>query len=446
MSFKKVILMVIIGFSLVCYSQTAITGTIANSEEVKWVILHQYTGVQSQPIARSQVSGAGEFAIKLQDSVPTGMYRLVYNLRENKYIDVIYAQKDLRLTFDVLNPFTSLTFTSSLENTEYYNALRSIVNYERQLRVLNDFSLGYNKSNKQLYAQVLEEYHNNVQTINDVYFKAKKNYSKLACEYLLSQQKYYPNPKDDFLLQNYYSKQHVFEYLNPLNEYLLRSPILNDVIVGYIGRLRNEEDTTTQDYKKAVDNILTWAAPNETLTTEITNFLADGFKMLDLPEIIEYIDVNYKANQCEADSDTNLQARLKAYERLAIGKQAPEISWVDKNGQPQLLSKQTKDYTVIAFWASWCGSCKAILPSINNYLNNREDVFALAIGLDYNKEDWLHEQSHYPNFVHVQAKEKWNSKIATDYAIYATPTFYVLDKDKKIIGKAKSLAGLRELF
>ena len=447
LSFKNLILIVIACFSLACYSQTNITGVITNPEEIKWVVLHQYQGVKSEAIAKSPVSEMGAFTLSLPDSIPTGMYRLVYNLRENKYVDIIYAQNNINMAFNVFNPLKTLTFTNSPENTQYYNAFGSILNYENQLRVLNDFVQRYNKQdNEQLYKLAIQEYINNVQAINNVYHKAKINYSKLSCEYLLAQKKYYPNPKDDFLLQNYYSKQHLLDYLNPTNEYLLQSPILNDIIVGNIGQLRNAESTTIQDYINVVDLILNWSAPNQVLNKEITSFLADGFKMLDLPEVIEHIDVNYKANQCEADSDTDLQKRLKAYERLAIGKQAPEISWIDNDGQAQLLSKQTKDYTVVIFWASWCGSCKTILPSVNEYLNSRADVFALAVGLDDNKEDWLHEQTHYPNFNHIQAKEKWNSKTATDYAIFATPTFYVLDKDKKIIGKAKNVVELKTLF
>lgn len=447
MSFKNLILIVIACFSLACYSQTNITGVITNPEEIKWVVLHQYTGVQTQSIAKSQVNETGEFALVLPDSLTTGMYRLVYNLRENKYIDIIYTQENINITFDVLEPLKTLTFNNSPQNTQYYKALNKIIVQEKQLLVLNNFINGYNKNNKSLYKKALKEYSNNTKNIEEIYNKANATFTPEAEAYLKLQKRYYPNPKNDLLLQNYYSKQHMFNYLNPTNKYLLQSPIINDVIVGYIAQLRNEEGTTTQDYENAIDKILNWAVPNESLSKEITNFLANGFKMLDIPEAIKYIDINYKANQCESDNDTDLQQRLEAYKRLAKGKQAPEISWIDNAGNTQLLSKKiSNNYTVIAFWASWCGSCKAILPSVNNYISGRNDVLALAIGLDDNTEDWLHEKTHYPNFEHIQAKEKWDNKIATDYAVYATPTFYVLDKNKKIIGKAKNLVELKALF
>ena len=44
-----------------------------------------------------------------------------------------------------------------------------------------------------------------------------------------------------------------------------------------------------------------------------------------------------------------------------------------------------------------------------------------------------------PNILHTCDYKAWNTEAATKYYIAATPTFIVLDQDKKIIGKYSSV-------
>lgn len=62
------------------------------------------------------------------------------------------------------------------------------------------------------------------------------------------------------------------------------------------------------------------------------------------------------------------------------------------------------------------------------------------------EQPWQEAKQAYTSFKHLRAAEKWDNPIVEDYAVYATPTFYVLDEQQQIVGKAKNLVELRALF
>ena len=50
-------------------------------------------------------------------------------------------------------------------------------------------------------------------------------------------------------------------------------------------------------------------------------------------------------------------------------------------------------------------------------------------------EPWKQTTGQLSNFIHVLRKDEDRAAITLDYNVTGTPTYFVLDKDKKIIGK-----------
>jgi len=67
-----------------------------------------------------------------------------------------------------------------------------------------------------------------------------------------------------------------------------------------------------------------------------------------------------------------------------IGKLAPAFSLLDVNGKKVNLSDYHGKVILINFWATFCGPCKAEMPSLNNlFLAFRNDgLIVLAISTD----------------------------------------------------------------
>ena len=61
----------------------------------------------------------------------------------------------------------------------------------------------------------------------------------------------------------------------------------------------------------------------------------------------------------------------------------------------------------------------------------------MAVGLEDDETSWNFEIKNLPNFKHALALGKWQSDYAQVFGIKQTPTYFVLDKDKRFIYKPK---------
>ena len=66
--------------------------------------------------------------------------------------------------------------------------------------------------------------------------------------------------------------------------------------------------------------------------------------------------------------------------------------------------------------------------------------------LEDDKFGFDHHTQDFPNWINVLGLNKWENEIARDYDIHSTPSYFVLDKDKKIIAKPEDLVDVQELF
>jgi|GEM_PF-274546 len=119
------------------------------------------------------------------------------------------------------------------------------------------------------------------------------------------------------------------------------------------------------------------------------------------------------------------------------GKPLQEGEIITPDGKKtSLLSQLKKDrYTVIDFWASWCGPCRASFPHLREmYKTYGEKVTFISLSVDKNEKDWQKALG--------EEKLPWNQYLATpelskntrdDYDLTSIPTFLVIDPAGKII-------------
>jgi len=87
------------------------------------------------------------------------------------------------------------------------------------------------------------------------------------------------------------------------------------------------------------------------------------------------------------------------------------------------------------------------MPKIQKFMKGKKDFTVVAIGLESDQADWMREHYFYPEYIHgvfINKKNKWNQDIIKKYHITETPTFFVLDKNKKIIAKPYAVEDLEK--
>ncbi len=125
-----------------------------------------------------------------------------------------------------------------------------------------------------------------------------------------------------------------------------------------------------------------------------------------------------------------------------VGKEAPELSLPDINGNEINLSSFKGKYVLVDFWASWCLPCRKENPNVVEAYNKYKDknFTILGVSLDKEKDDWMNAiQKDKLSWTQVSDLQEWNSLAVSTFNFDGIPFNVLIDPNGKII--AESLRG-----
>lgn len=98
------------------------------------------------------------------------------------------------------------------------------------------------------------------------------------------------------------------------------------------------------------------------------------------------------------------------------------------------------DYTLLDFWASWCGPCRRSMPALKElYAAADGHLQVVGISLDEDHEAWTKAISglelEWPQMSDLQG---WKSVPAMLYGVMAIPATVLIDRDGKIVARNPS--------
>lgn len=437
---KKLLLFLLV-IPFIVFSQHSIKGTFTPSENFTWAVLYQVTPTSKVYTAQTRVT-EGKFEFKLDETIPKGIYKIVYNIpQEIHNFDVIYnANEDVELSFNVEKGIEFLASKENILLKDYMNSMMAIgddigrlygedtINKSKVKALFKKLSESQNKFEK-----------NAKETLALHFIKASKPYIPSKFE---SASTYIKNVKDNY-----------FNTVNFSEPVLQGSNFLIDRAIAYVMSLSDINEKGELIYQPTIDAIFSNLGETDRGFQKIylkniwRNFIENN-----MPAPANYIAERYLINIANELKDEALVETLTLYKNLSIGNKAPDFLWEteeDKKVKTQSLYElNVADNYIIAFWSSACSHCLKEIPeldkSVDKFQNNEYKV--IAIGLEDENSNWKNETYHYPNFIHVLALGKWENKIGRDYGIRSTPTYFVLDKDKKIKFKPENFEELQEYF
>ena len=158
-------------------------------------------------------------------------------------------------------------------------------------------------------------------------------------------------------------------------------------------------------------------------------------------ENIDFFDslvTNFEEVHPNLKVTSRLKEKVIRLQQTAIGGIVPDIVLNTSEGKSVSLFSIHKKYTLIDFWASWCGPCRRESSLLANLYDTYKDSgFEIyGVSLDTNKKLWQNAVAKDKRiWANVSSLDGFASKAAYDFTITALPDNYLIDADGKIIAK-----------
>ena len=443
---KKIFILLL--FTSVLSAQHSVNGKMEPVGNYSWIVLYQLQGAKQNYIANAKVTN-GEFSLTIPENTEKGIYRLIYDLKNRLYVDFMYDSENVRFTFNPKYPDQFIEFTESENNKLFHSYLEAISLPQQKL---DSLQVSYfNSSDNVQQENLVRSYYKFFSSLNTLQtnFEQQAN-NKLASHFIKASARF-NTPKliktpNDYLA---FIKSHFFDNIDFNSKALLNSAFINDKINDYIFYLNTSEDQKmlTQLQREAISTVITKIGSNKTLAKDIEEGLLYTFSQQENIAMVNYM-LNHYLQLPKELQDTPFINEIKEQLKTAIGMPVPNIMWNENSTQKELYGLTGANYYVVAFWSSTCSHCLKEMPELYDFLKDRSQVKVISVGLedDTSKLGWEMLIINYPNFINVYGENKWENKFAQNYGVNATPSFFILDADKKVIAKPDDVEELKVFF
>jgi len=450
---KKITLLIIL-ISSFAQAQFSINGTLTHSLDTDWVVLYRIEGskqkfVQNTTVKKDSLFIEGEmqtigtFNFELPATAKASSYRISYRTRGTSFVDFIFNKENVRFTFHPDYPEQTILFSESKENITYRNYLKDIFAQQQKLDSLQ------------------------ATAIRNPELDLKKSYKTALVKINNAQQAYlestqhlyiYPFIKASFRVNSPEIKTNVKEYMSAIlttffepidfsNQALTNSSFLLDRVTDYVFYLNYSEDATTQQalYKSAVATVFT-KIEDAVFKKNVIEFLIEKFEENNNLRMIDFLFENYYDALPASLQNAKFKSEKIKLLATAIGRIAPDFSWKEHGKDFQLSTLNDAKNYVLVFWSTACSHCLREIPELQAFLQDKKDIKVVAFSMETTDLGWNRMKVSLPNWHHILGLNKWKNPVAITYNINATPNYFILDADKRIIAKPISLEALKILI
>ena len=265
-------------------------------------------------------------------------------------------------------------------------------------------------------------------------------------------------------LDNYnFYKSHYWDGISFMDERIVRTPFFLPKLERYY---REVMPQAPDSIIKDLDYKLLLARTAPEMYKFLLNWLTDEYinpKYMGQDAVFVHLFEKYHSKGLSSWlNDKQMQIITKrAYMQMSnlIGEKAANLEMLDTAGKPSSLYDVKADYTVVIFWDPTCGHCKQEVPRIDSIFHaswKAHNVKIFGVMSENQKPAWLKyiSDNKLGEWVNVYVtKEMEEADAAAQrpgfrqlYDVTMTPTLFLLDKDKRIIGKKLTWEQLNDLL
>lgn len=255
---------------------------------------------------------------------------------------------------------------------------------------------------------------------------------------------YYYNTNYGKFLSNDASKkvdqEEIINFIDKSNDMLETSSLLRPVLVSYLNTGGNTNVNASVD--KLLDRLKVETPRGQTVLSELIDIF-DVYDMQDFKN--KYLSL---AKNLKCTITDRLATTLKSNANVEMGAVFPNYKFQSAvNTTAKTLHDIKADKKVIVFWSSTCSHCETELPQLLAKYNDlkAKNIQVVGLSLDSDKDSYSKKISAFP-WVNDSELNGWNSTYADTYNVHATPTYFILDANNKIISKPEHVGDVLEYF
>lgn len=454
---KKLLSLLILVTSIV-NAQYTIKGTMTPPEKSDWVYLHKLQGAKPKFIGNTTIKPntvvvggeeqiLGKFEFILPENATPGAYRATYRNKGNGFVDFYFNKENIEFIFNPKYPDQSVVFTASRENklySEYLQAYALVQDKIDENQV--DYIQNGNKGTKKIYKTAVKK----LEDIQEIY--ENKSEGMLVNNFIKASQRYNPsNPIDN--MDEYLSStvNNFFKNIDFKSDALYNSSFLVDRISDYVFYLNFSEDKNLQQklLKESITKVMKQLSSVK-LKKAVTEFLITSLADKRDGETVDWLLENYYDKLPKDEIDIAFKKEKVQLLNASIGRIAPDFSWKEEGKEIKLSTLNDGEKYLLAFWSTACPHCTRDIPELHSYMKKgHETISVITFGIENNELDWTEFVKNLPyshNAIGTHPEDKFDNETVLKYNLTGTPSYFILDKNKKIIALPNDLEDVKKYF
>ncbi|MEP6676117.1 MAG: DUF4369 domain-containing protein [Ferruginibacter sp.] len=420
------------------------------------------------------ISNNGSAVFKGKEKLPGGIYAIVFPSKRLSLDFFVDKEQKINIKItDTSNLLAKSVVTGSTENNLYVQYQQYVAVKGKQLQ---DERAAYNVSisskDSALHEANYNKFNKELNDYRDILIK-KQPKSMMAALLNAMHETMVPNPKpvtrQDSLSNYTFYKKHYWDGISFMDERIIRTPFFLPKLERYY---REVVSQVPDSIIKEADYELLLARSCPEMYKYLLNWLTDEYinpKYMGQDAVFVHLFENYHS---KGISNWLNEGQMKIINRRAymlmsnlVGEKAADLEMLDTAGKTSRLYDVNADYTLVVFWDPNCGHCKEQIPQIDSIYNASWKKYKLKVYAvlspdtetnDKIKGEWVkfiqeHNLADWTNVYETAAMDAANNAAQKPsyrqlYDVTLTPTIYLLDKEKRIIGKKLTWQQLDELI
>lgn len=406
----------------------------------------------------AHVDAKGEFAFQGAKPLSQGVYMLVLSkpggrkaeaIRQFEF--VVSSDQDFSLSTDTANYVEHMRVSGDADNSLFFENIHFNIARNKEaepfFKVIRDSTLS--EDQKKTARDALNKINDKVMAYQDELIQ--KNPGALTAKIIKAHRPVKvpdpprkPDGSIDSTFQLKWYREHFFDNFDLSDDAMLRlsTPMYRDKINEYLDRLYAPvPDSLTA----AVVRIVSKAKPNPE-TYKYAVFLCmlkfQNNEIMGLDEVyVNLYDKYFATGEMDFWANASMKKAVKdeaeRFRKSLVGQKGDNLIMLDSNLKPRALYDVKHKYTILYIFNPDCGHCKIETPKlVSFYGKTKFDVGVFAVSTDTSMvkmRNYIRDMKM--NWTTVNGPRTYVGPYSEHYDANTTPSLYVLDSKKMIIGK-----------